>query len=130
MHLVVGTGSDVLHEGLAGDDAHRPGERRTLSAVLIGPFLDQTEDVREVGPEFAQCRVIGHDDEFRVDVQDPGCFEEWSRYEGTIGVGRADSVLDQLVDEGVVQAGVEDGGRVLVHGTERVLTTVRARESE
>jgi hypothetical protein len=68
IHSVGRTPVDSFGQPLVADNPHRAFEQRSLTFVLIGTFLDESEHPSEFGPELSERRIVRHDPEYWIDV--------------------------------------------------------------
>ena len=109
IHSVGRTPVDSLGQPLVADNPHRALESRWLILVLVRTLLDESEHPGEFGPELSKRRIVRHDPEYWIDVQNTYRIQQGRRNECAERMSRADSILYEVVYDGLAKNRVEDG---------------------
>src|SRR5690606_9325154 len=99
-------------------DLRGPGEPRRVIGAFVRLQLNLAQHARERLPELAQSRVVRHDIQRGLQVQDAGRLQQARHDDMTGGMETADLILDQATQEGAVQLARQSLLRKLVDRAE------------
>ena len=120
----------VLPQLLGARNVVRAREARLVVTAFLRPLLELPEHPGEVGPEGAETRVVGQNEQAWLRVEYTRGIEQRADDQRSRRMAGADLILDDLIDEGLAQLRRDRRRGILVHRAESEHAPVAALEPQ